>query len=247
MKTYPLPGKTRFDSTPLDADTAQRIAYEHYEFIQEIRPLSEQIGHCYAIRTASGWVAQVGLIDGIPAILHKKDDGTRELETFPPDSQEAGETAELQKFALSYAYDVSRYADFSIEASSPEEALRIAQGLLDAGELGDILEGRAKACNSSAANPRVFLMEGVDGNRFDAIEDIAEEERHDLGDDWRELQPKEKEQTEEERLISFARATLATLQAHEDWGGDTIQEIGEHASRLQLATSDEQGNFKAAL
>jgi hypothetical protein len=48
-----------------------------------------------------------------------------------------------------------------------------------------------------------------------------------------------------ERLERFARAALHILHTDEEWGGDTLQAIGQAAHDLLLAFDDQHGRFRA--
>ena len=80
MKTYPQPGTTKFTDWLPDAE-ARAIAHHHYH-AEETRKTNDSSGKYHAVRTLSGWVALIGLINGVPCILHKWPDGRRELETL---------------------------------------------------------------------------------------------------------------------------------------------------------------------
>lgn len=79
MKTYPLPGTIKFDAAHLSFETAYIIASDHYD-VASIAPACDSSGAYYGVRTLSGFSALIGMIGGKPFILHKRPDGTRELE-----------------------------------------------------------------------------------------------------------------------------------------------------------------------
>jgi len=73
--SYPMPGSTKL--CPIAQWRASIIADHHYD--------TQQLVECpdgtFAVRTLGGFAAIIGTIglDGNPAILHKRPDGTREL------------------------------------------------------------------------------------------------------------------------------------------------------------------------
>lgn len=71
--TYPLPGATKW--SPITMVEAMQVARHFYDVLA----LEPADGGTYAVRCASGYLAVVGTIDGHPAILHKRPDGSREL------------------------------------------------------------------------------------------------------------------------------------------------------------------------
>lgn len=78
MKTYPLPGQTKFEAHLTD-EQARFVADEHY-VVKGLEKCSDSTGNYHAVLAGSGYVACIGLIGGKPMILHKMPDGTRELE-----------------------------------------------------------------------------------------------------------------------------------------------------------------------
>lgn len=80
MKTYPLPGQTKFTSR-LPDDEARNIAASHY-YVEHTVRCSDSSGEYHAVMAYGNWVALIGITNGKPSILHKRPDGTRELETL---------------------------------------------------------------------------------------------------------------------------------------------------------------------
>lgn len=58
--------------------------------------------------------------------------------------------------------------------------------------------------------------------------------------------PKHKVLTPDEtaRLAAFGLAVLHILERHEDWNGDTLEEIGERARTARLSTTNNSGMFR---
>lgn len=46
------------------------------------------------------------------------------------------------------------------------------------------------------------------------------------------------------QLIDFAKRVLRALEQSEDWDADMLEEIGEHAYSLGLASHDDEGMFR---
>lgn len=75
LTSHPLPGATKFE--PISAKIAFQLAHEHY---------GSAVSHCeknadgsYSVKAYGSWKAVIGTVGGMSAILHKLDDGTREL------------------------------------------------------------------------------------------------------------------------------------------------------------------------
>lgn len=86
---------------------------------------------------------------------------------------------------LSYAFDLPYYADFVIDADTEAEAERIAQALLDAGTLPEIMDGHAQACWDNACNERVFTSGPDDEDEeTDRLPYYAKLNQIKLPEDW---------------------------------------------------------------
>lgn len=72
--SFPYPGTTTF--TPIDEGLANLIANRAYD----VQSLNQNAEGVYSIQTRSGWAGIVGAVDGKPALFHKRQDGTRELQ-----------------------------------------------------------------------------------------------------------------------------------------------------------------------
>lgn len=72
--SHPLPGATTLG--PIAEWRAIIISDHHYD-TERVTPCNG----CFAVMTRGGYVATIGAVglDGKPAILHKRPDGTREL------------------------------------------------------------------------------------------------------------------------------------------------------------------------
>lgn len=81
MKTYPLPGQTRFDSA-LPESLAQSIARDHYSYAEVTLCDDPITGRFHSVKSLSGNVACIGVIGGKQFILHKLPDGCRELQSI---------------------------------------------------------------------------------------------------------------------------------------------------------------------
>ena len=55
------------------------------------------------------------------------------------------------------------------------------------------------------------------------------------------------QESEEKKLIEFAKRTLATLQNTEEWSSDTTDEIDTHAGDLGLRILDGESRFVATV
>lgn len=69
--THPHPGETKFDTEAMDRASAHRLAHFNYDNITHVDGPYMSNGSYYDVRTASGSVACIGLINGKSAILHK--------------------------------------------------------------------------------------------------------------------------------------------------------------------------------
>lgn len=120
-KTYPPPGETKFTAR-LPYEDAERFAHQHYSNVLSVEACATESGPFHAIRCASGYVAMIGEVDGIPMILHKKDNGTRELEPLTPNVSSF--TPETKK-ASRAAHSVSGETWIDVEADTLTEAERL--------------------------------------------------------------------------------------------------------------------------
>ncbi len=58
------------------------------------------------------------------------------------------------RYVISYAYEVTHYADFAVEARNMKEALRTAKAALHAGKFSDV----AGQPDDTSAGHRVFVL-----------------------------------------------------------------------------------------
>lgn len=79
--THPECGATLFDGTHPPIHDAQRLASHHYDYA-EIEQARDKGGAYYAVKVGRWYRAMVGTIEGNLAILHKLDDGSRELTVY---------------------------------------------------------------------------------------------------------------------------------------------------------------------
>lgn len=104
----------------------------------------------------------------------------------------------LPLWPISYAYDVSKYADFAIRAATVEEAREIAESLLRRGILPDVLDWTAQEFDNGTDNLRVFSDDGdepLDEEMCEAreFEAMAKDACVKLPEDWRVIVPAKQE------------------------------------------------------
>lgn len=147
--------------------------------------------------------------------------------TTPNTSNNAAgaEQPALSRFSMSYAYDVSKYADFSIEAATEEDAVAIAEKLLKQEVLPELLDCHASEYDNGTTNLRVFS--GGECSNFTAqtLDEIAELDGFELPEEWNEVpapEPVTPRPDELEPILNDVRA-LPGL----DEEADTFRSIAE--------------------
>jgi len=70
---HPLPGRTQF--APIGRTLAMEIADDNYDNVMNLHPTANGD---FAVECPSGFVANIGMVEGMPAILHRFD-GDRHL------------------------------------------------------------------------------------------------------------------------------------------------------------------------
>ena len=84
----------------------------------------------------------------------------------------------LKRYDIAYAYDVPYYVDFTIDATSEREALRIARRALKEGRFASV---SGEPCYDNAHNDRVFSMgRAQDDTEENAMENLPDFEREDV-------------------------------------------------------------------
>lgn len=91
--------------------------------------------------------------------------------------------AALPRWSLSYAFDVSHYADFTIAAATEDDAEEIARALIKGGKLGEIMDGHAHIFwDGNKTNERVFSTGAAMSE--ENLEEYAEENQVELPPGW---------------------------------------------------------------
>lgn len=116
------------------------------------------------------------------------------------------------RYVVSYAFDVSKYADFAVHAENAEDAERIAAALLKADILPALLDSEAREYDNGTDNMRVFCDGAEDEEEtYETLPEIAKANGVKLPAGWETPGPQEPEKPD---LLTVALDALNALQAN---------------------------------